>query len=599
MNFLTETPVNIPENPGVYIMKDKNNEILYVGKAINLKKRVSSYFNDGGDGRFQIPALVSKIENIEFIICHNETEALVLEANLVRTHKPPYNLLLKDDKHYPYVKITKASEEFPRILIVRKISADKDIYFGPFTDTTRLRLVVNNLRKILKIRSCNLKISSEKTIRPCLNLAMNLCRAPCNQSINSENYGFFIEQTIKFFQGQRREIISFLECQMDNASQKLEYEKAAAIRDILFGIKKLVHKQSMDFRNPNLCCDVFAVCEQNKYLCFTVMNVRNGNLINQNNKIIPINAWKYDSRAKLIVDYYTTSANEIPKNIVLSQEFVEEEKLLRDFISQKYKSKTFVAKSGYAAKLVKSARMNCQIYLAQVYMNNPDEVLKELANICKLPKIPKTIEAFDISNIGDKFCVAGMINFTNGEPDKSNYRRFKIKTVTGQNDFAMMLEAVTRRLNQLTETEKPFPDLFLIDGGKGQLSAAQKAISQFQNPPMLISLAKKEELIISPYCGNEEIRLEESHPVRRLMQKIRDEVHRFSITYHRKIRGRQFNRTVLEDIKGIGAKKADILLKNFGSVQEISQKSVEDLTKIKEISKKDAENILSEIRNII
>lgn len=594
MKDLSEIIANIPENSGVYIMKS-GDKILYIGKAINLKNRVKQYF-DGSDERLQISALISKVENIEFIVCRNETEALILEANLVRNHKPPYNIMLKDDKHYPYVKITKTTEEFPRILIVRKVENDKNIYFGPFTDTTRLRLVVSSLRKILKIRSCNLKLSSDKKIRSCIDFAMKLCNAPCSQNITAADYGVLIEQAIKFFKGQRKEIVSFIEKEMEYASLNLEFEKAAHLRDILFGIKKLVNKQNIDFRNPNLDCDVFAVCEQRKLLCFTIMNVRNGNLINQNNITMPISAWNYDSRAKLIVDYYTTSANAVPKNIVLGQEFVEEENLIRDFISQKYKSRTFIAKNtGYSAKLVKLAQRNCQIYLAQTYLNNPQEILEELATLCNLPKIPQTIEAFDISNAGDKFCVAGMVHFTNGEPDKSNYRRFKIKSVIGQNDFAMMIEAITRRLSRLRDENKPFPDLLLIDGGKGQLSSAKKAISQFDNPPMLISLAEKFETIISPYTQNPEIQLDESHPVRRLMQRIRDEVHRFAITYHKKIRGKQFNRTILQDIEGIGEKKATILLKKFGSVREISKKSAEELSSIKGISVKDAENILQEL----
>ena len=595
MKNIQETLNNIPENSGVYIMKNADDEILYIGKAINLKSRVKQYF-DGSDERYQITPLVAKVESVEFIVCRNETEALILEANLVRNHKPPYNILLKDDTHYPYVKITKASEEFPRVLIVRKVDNDKNPYFGPFTDTAKLRLVVQSLCKILKIRSCSHNVSSKKTIRPCIDFSMNLCSAPCAQNISAQDYGALIEQAVKFFQGQRREIVSFLENQMAQHSLNLEFEKAAQTRDILFGIRKLVHKQNIDFRNPNLNCDVFAVCEQSKNLCFTIMNVRNGNLINQNNIIIPLAAWGYDSRAKLIVDYYTTSANAVPRNIVLSQEFAEEEDLIRDFIAQKYKSRTFIAKStGYSAKLVSLAQKNCEIYLAQSYRNNPHEVLQELTAICKLPRPPRTIEAFDISNVGDKFCVAGMVRFEDGDPDKANYRRFKIRSIATQNDFAMLTEAITRRLSRLSNENKPFPDLLLIDGGKGQLSAAQKAIVQFENAPMLLSLAEKNETIISPYCDCREVQLNENHPVRRLMQRIRDEVHRFAISYHRQMRGRQFNRTILQDIEGIGEKKAESLLKAFGSAQEIAEKSVEELAAVKGISAKDAERILEEL----
>ncbi|MDR0304776.1 MAG: excinuclease ABC subunit UvrC [Chitinispirillales bacterium] len=598
MENISKTLNNLPQNSGVYIFKDVTEYVLYIGKAVNIKDRVSSYFNSDRDIRFQLPRLVEKIEKIEFIICSNEVEALVLEANLVRRHQPPYNILLKDDKHYPYVKITKSSEEFPRILIVRKISGDDDVYFGPFTDTTMLRFVVSSLKKILKIRNCNMNITSEKTSRPCIDFSMNLCRAPCNQSICREDYFMLIEQAIRFFRGQQKDIIYYIESKMGEFSQVMEYEKAAYMRDILFGIKKLALKQNIDLRNLSLNCDVFAVFEQSKYICFTIMNVRRGNLINQNNRIIPINGWNYDGRAKLIADYYATSANDVPKNIVLSSEFAQDADLIGDFISQKYKSRVFVSKGGYAAKLVKLAEKNCNVYLAQQYINNPAEILEELANVCNLPKIPHTIEAFDISNVGDKFCVAGMVHFYGLNPDKSNYRRFKIKYVEGQNDFAMMNEAIKRRLNQLIDDKKSFPDLLLIDGGKGQLSAAQKAIQEFDNPPMLISLAKKQEIIISPY-RDDEIRFDESHPVRRLMERIRDEVHRFAVTYHRKIRGRQFSRTILQDIKGIGGKKSEILLKKFGSIQEISKKTIEELSGVKGITQNDAQRILSEIKSII
>lgn len=615
MKNINEIISNMPEKPGVYIMKNAKGEILYIGKAINIKNRVKQYFDTSGllpgsDERPQILSLIKKVENIEFIVCRNETEALILEANLVRNHKPQYNILLKDDKHYPYVKITKASEEFPRILIVRKVDADKDVYFGPFTDTTQLRLVVQSLKRILKIRDCNLNLSGKKAARPCIDFAMKLCDAPCIQNISAKDYGMLIEQAIKFFQGQRREIISFIQKQMNEASENMNFERAAQFRDILFGIRKITGKQSIDFRNPNLNCDVFAVCKQRKQICFTVMNVRNGNLINQNNKIIPGDMWSHDSHAKLIVDYYTTSANAVPKNIVLSQEFAEDENLIRDFMTQKYKARTFIAKNtGYSAKLVSLAKRNCEIYLAQTYQNDNQEILRELADICNLPEIPQTIEAFDISNAGDKFCVAAMVHFNGGEPDKSNYRRFKIKTVIGQNDFAMLTEAITRRLSRLYREKRDFPDLLLIDGGKGQLSSAQKAVNAFfksisnenitQKNCMIISLAEKNETIISPYTENPEVQLNEDHPVRRLMQRIRDEVHRFAITYHRQIRGRQFNRTILQDIEGIGEKKAEILLKTFGSVNEISQKSAEELAAVKGITEKDAKNILDELSQII
>lgn len=577
------TLAKLPTTPGVYLYRDSAEKLLYVGKAINLKSRVSSYFSDSHEDRPQIPLMLKKLVSIDWLNCENETEALVLEANLVRQHQPPYNIQLRDDKHYPYIKIT-WQEPFPRLLVVRKVLKDGARYFGPFTDASQIRRATTTLRKLLKIRSCNLKLSPEKIIRPCIDYAMGLCSAPCAQHRTVKEYSDDVTIAQSFFMGKRSEIIALLKEHMLTASNELKFEQAGLHRDRLADLKKLFFRQGVDLRRPGFEADVFAVYEGARYLCFTVMMVRDGVIINQNNRAIKKEGWDIDAKGMLIIDYYTQSANDLPAEVILDSSFDEDAPLIEQWL---YKgSKPIVVtqpKRGDKSKLIERAARSGRTFLSQHYIVDGPQLLEELAKATNLPRVPRTIEAFDISNLGPTFTVAGMVHFADGKPDKSNYRRFKIKGVEGQNDFAMMIEAVSRRLSRLEKENKPFPDLLLIDGGKGQLSSAAKAISHFKNPPMLMSLAKKEELLISPYT-EEPVQLGEGHPVRRLMERIRNEVHRFAITYHRKLRGRQFQKSLVEEVRGIGPKKCEALLKTFGSAQKILEANDTQLLAVEKVS---------------
>lgn len=587
----------IPLVPGVYIFKDEQGNYLYIGKAKELRKRVSSYFRQTHEDRPQIPIMLTKLADLDWIVTESETEALVLESNLVKEHQPPYNIELRDDKHYPYVKITK-QDMFPRILIARKVEKDGSLYFGPFTDVTQVRRVATSLRKLFGIRSCSMKITEETNVRPCLDYSMKLCSGPCEQHISVIDYNDKIDLISKFFQGKRGEIVIRLEEKMLEASKAMQFERAALYRDQLQDIKKIIIKQGVDLRKPDLSCDVFAIYKGEQYLCLTTLIVRNGVIINHNNRIYSAGQWDYDGHGKLIIDYYKQSMDELPEEVLLSSDFSDDSLLIEEWLQkEKTNLKLHVPQRGPKAQLIERASKSGRLYLSQRYITDGPALLKELAHFCNLPRIPKTIEAFDISNLGPTFTVAGMVHFNNGKPDKSNYRRFKIKSVEGQNDFAMMMEAVTRRLTRLQNEEQPFPDLLLIDGGKGQLGAAFKALQNFSEPPMLISLAKKEEILFSIY-KDEPVKLGEGHPVRRLMERIRDEVHRTAITYHRKLRGRKFNHSILEEIPGVGPEKAKLLIKTFGSAQEVASKTIKELVAVKGISEKNAQIILNELQEL-
>ena len=461
-----------PSGPGVYIMKNSSGETIYIGKAVNLKIRVRSYFSDTHEDRPQIPFMLDRLASIDFIATATEPEALILEADLIRLLKPHYNIDLRDDKHFPYLKVT-VREPFPRLIVARKVENDGARYFGPYTDALAVRRIEALAKKIFRLCDCSQALPFGRKKRPCINYAMGRCSGACAGKITPQAYREQVRRLLRFLSGRRTGLLAFLDYRMKKASSNLRFEEAASLRDQIRLIRGA----------PRL----------------------------------------YPAREKL------------------------------------------PGEDG----------------------NGCAELQKALG----LPKVPETIEAFDISNLGGSFCVAGMVRFANGVPDKSGYRRFKIRTVSGQNDFAMIMEAVSRRLTRLHSEQKPFPDLLLIDGGKGQLGAALQALRQFEAPPALAAIAKKEEILYSP--GREEgVRLPAAHPARRLAERVRDEAHRFSVTFHRALRGKQFARSGLEDLPGIGPAKAKLLLRAFGSVKRIKEAGPEKIATIKGFSLKNATTLL-------
>ena len=564
-------------------MKDANSRHLYIGKAVNLRSRVKSYFLDKHRDRFQIPYMLKKIASIEWIATNNETEALILEANLVRKHRPPYNLDLKDDKHYPYLTVT-VNEPFPRLIVVRRVQNDGAMYFGPFTEAGTMRRVMDFAKKIFKIRNCKRKLPPGRTTRPCINYSIYRCSGPCAGNISQEDYRKNVSLLIQFMKGQRRNVISLLKERMVEASEQLEYEKAASLRDQINLIQKAAKLQRVDLKTSQTDFDVFGTKVIRRSVCLCILSFRQGLLLSKRHFILSRQLWDTSAtdREALVLQYYRKALGEPPHEIILPSQTGFNKSLLESWSLQQYGKtvRTIIPKKGVKKDLVSLAEKNARLYLMQKAPKEAESDIRELSQILKLPRVPETIEAFDISNLGGKYAVAGMVHFA---------------TVEGQNDFAMLLEAVNRRLSRLHSEQKGFPDLLLIDGGKGQLSSAAKPLSAFSDPPMIISLAKKEETIFSPYL-KKPIQLPPSHPVRKLVERIRDEAHRWVISYHRTIRGKQFKKSSLENIAGVGQMRAKALLRKFGSVKRIMAAPVEEVAKVKGFSLSLAKKVLEELR---
>jgi excinuclease ABC subunit C len=599
-NQILEQISRFPESSGVYIMKDAEETILYIGKAVNLKSRVRSYFFDTHEDRIHIPVMLEKMDHIEWIATNNETEALILEANLIRKHKPHYNVDLRDDKHYPYLKIT-LQEAFPRLLIVRRVEKDGAKYFGPYTDVRSMRNLVAFAKRIFRLRDCSKKLPLSKEIRPCINYSMKRCSGACANKISQEDYRSDINDLTRFLSGKRNDLIRDFQERMARASADLRFEDAGALRDQIQLIRDASRLQQVDLKLADIDCDVFGLAEGDRNNCLAILNFRDGLLMSSRNFLFKRTTWDLAkaSHENTLLQYYMSSEEPPPAEILIPEGAGLNPEILQSWFDSQFSSRTSISapQKGTKKMLILMAEKNARLYMAQKIPPSASEDIADLQKVLHLPRLPETIEAFDISNLGESFTVAGMVQFKDGIPNKSGYRRYKIKSVEGQNDFAMMMEVVSRRLNRLKEENKPFPDLLLIDGGKGQLNAAFHVLQQFDNPPLIASLAKKEELLFSP-CNPEPVRLPETHPARRLVERIRDEVHRYAITYHRKLRGKQFGRSKLEDLQGIGKVKARLLLKKFGSIKRIKEAGAEQIAQVPGFSKESAENLLVQIDNI-
>ncbi len=582
-----------PESPGVYIMKDESDKVLYIGKAINLRNRVRSYFFDSHEDRAHIPVMLQKLDHIDWIATNNETEALILEANLIRTHQPNYNVKLRDDSHFPYLKVT-VNEPFPRLLVVRKVEKDNARYFGPYTDVRSMRRLAAFAKKIFRLRDCSKQLPLAKHVRPCINYSMKRCSGPCDGKISEEAYRNNVSDLIRFLSGKRNDLIRDLTGSMEKASEEYRFEDAAVLRDQIQLIKDASRLQQVDLKLADTDCDVFGIAEGDRTISLAVLHFRDGLLISSRNYLFKRSTWEFSNtnHDNILLQFYQDQQDNPPPEILLPENGGFEQEILQNWFNQQFASKTnlLIPQKGTKKILVGMAEKNASLYMAQKAPVSAIDDIIDLQKVLCLPKTPEVIEAFDISNLGESFTVAGMVQFKDGMPNKSGYRRYKIRTVDGQNDFAMMMEVVSRRLRRLQEENKPFPDLLLIDGGPGQLSSALDAIRQFQNPPLVASLAKREEILYSP-CVSEPIRLPPTHPARRLVERIRDEVHRYAVTYHRKIRGKQFGRSVLEDVEGIGKKTAQNLLQRFGSLERLKNATVEEIAEINGFSEKKARKL--------
>ena len=578
MSTKLKSPDNLPNKPGVYIMRDDTDTIIYIGKAKNLVKRVKSYFREKLD-RPKTQILMSHFDSLEYIVTNSEKEALILEATLIKKHRPRYNVHLKDDKRYPYVKIT--SESFPRLVITRNVTKD-GIYFGPFTDVGSVKQTVKFLKSLFKIRTCR------NMDGPCLNAQIDLCYAPCDGKISEKEYSEIINKIDLFFQGKYSTIVKNLKEEMAEAAKNEEYEKAAVIRDQIASIEEIMEKQFVDLVDDDLDQDVIAIAPSKNEVVVIIMPIRNGKIVGRDDFLM--SGSQYDSSSEVLfafIQQYYGYNRHIPKQILLDED-IDEKELLEDWLSDLRGNKVHikVPQKGVKLRLVKMARKNAEIIQHQ--KKKMENALIELKKYLKLENLPRVIEGYDISNISGKFAVGSKVSFKDGKPNKKMYKHFKMET-PGPNDFAMMEELLTRRLKMVDRD--PEPDLIVFDGGKGQLGMACGVLDKLDLAHIpIIGLAKEFE---EKYVPNTKrpIIIPKNNKALHLLQQVRDESHRFAITYHRKLRSKNIQASSLDDIAGVGKKRKVALLKEFGTLENIKNASIDDLAKIKGMNQKTAENV--------
>lgn len=574
--------------PGVYVMHDAEGVVIYVGKAKNLKNRVSQYFRSSPKPS-KVQAMVDNIDDFEYFITASEMDALALESNLIKKYQPFYNILLKDGKQFPYIKIN-IKDPYPRLEIVRKVKKDGAKYFGPYFAGLDAREIVKTINSAFKIRTCSLKITdTSKAKRECLNYSMGLCSAPCTKRISPQEYRREIDKVVNFLNGNDEEIEQILTQKMKNASDNENFEQAIILRDRLKMVEKLKSRIVANLPK-NVDKDVFAYHSNGLSGVICVMVVRGGKILGVIN--YPCFDAELEERQTLfnfIMQYYQNMA--VAGEIISSHE-IPDQALLENYFGKKI---NFISNPhGINKRLLEMADENAEEYLEKyiekekIKYNNTMGAIKELKDKLNLKNLPRRMECYDISNISGTNQVCSMVVFKNGEACKKDYRKFKIKKVKGANDFASLQEALSRRLERLKEGRgesfKEKPDLIVIDGGKGQLSAVNEILSEYDFGIDLISLAKKQEEVFVTE-SLQPIILKKGSVELRLLQRLRDEAHRFAITFHRQVRQKQQTHSELDDIPGVGPKKRDLLLNIFGTSEKIKGSSVEELESVKGINK--------------
>ena len=579
MTCKIEDARKLPDSPGVYLMKDRENNVIYVGKAASLRNRVSQYFREQDSPKTRM--LVRNIEDFEYIATGTEVEALVLESNLIKEHAPRYNVRLRDDKQYPFIKITK--EEYPRICITRRREPDGAQYFGPYPGSKAVREVIK-LASALGIRRCKKKIPC----RPCLNYHIKQCAAPCLGEVTRDEYMEIIKNTASFLKGKQNDFIRSLAEKMNELSKMQEYEAAARIRDQLNALQELSQKQRVNTAGKKEQ-DIIAYAISNRACSLQVFHISEGKLKGRHTfSLDTADSDEKEVISSFIKQYY--QGIEPPEEIIISIELPDDSISL--WLSEKG-SRLKNPMNHVEKDLMNLAMENARMLLDQQMLaeeKSKSETLSILQKALALPSIPSIIEAFDISNISGTDSVGSLVSFENGIPDKKNYRRFKIKTIEGADDFAMMGEVISRAYSRRREEGKRMPDLILIDGGPGQLNAAIKAVSGLGMKLNLAAIAKQFEYIFIPERTAPVILLRDS-PARLLLQKIRDEAHRFALAYHRTLRAKKLRISALDEINGIGEKKKNLLIKYFGSIEELKKVAITEIEKVPGINKKNAEDI--------
>jgi excinuclease ABC subunit C len=604
----------LPDKPGVYLMKNSLGEIIYVGKAKILKNRVRQYFQNSAAHSEKVKAMVKNISEFEYIITDSEREALILECNLIKKYRPRYNILLKDDKYYPFIKIT-TNEDFPRVFMTRTHVKDGNKYFGPYPDYSAVYETIDLIRKIFPLRNCKRSITEKGEVtRPCLNYHINLCKAPCGRLISKEDYGKIVTEVADLLSGRDSEIVKRLKIEMEKAAEELEFEKAAACRDKINAVNKIVERQKIitsSFEDE----DFISISSDEKDTCAQVFFVREGKVMGREHYILEDTAGEEPSEiiAQFVKEFYGGTPF-IPKNIYVSD--IADSELLEDWLTSKRGSKVLIKipkkgdKKQFVELVEKNARMTLEQFKLKLIRDKEihNEALKDLADILGLEELPHRIEAFDISNIQGVDSVGSMIVFEKGKPKNSDYRRFKIKSVKGANDYDSMREILQRRFKHGLEEIKNiqdrnlvlskgkfcvFPDLILMDGGKGQVNIALEVLKEFNIEIPVCGMVKDDRHNSRGIIyNNMEMLIKPNSNVMQLITRIQDEVHRFAITYHRSLRDRRILHSVLEDIPNVGEKRRKELLMKFGNIENIKNAGFEQLIETPSIDSKAAQSII-------
>lgn len=607
----------LPNKPGVYIMHDKDDTILYVGKAVNLHNRVRSYFKENIGRGPQIDKMVSLIARFEYIVTDSELEALILENNLIKEHAPKYNTLLKDDKTYPYIKVT-LGEEYPRVVMVRRMKKDKARYFGPFTNGG-VRETIDLINKLYLLRTCNRRLPRDfGKERPCLNYHINQCCAPCQGGVSQEEYAQRIERAIEFLNGKHQQVVKELKEKMQDASERMDFEEAIRCRDLIESIRKVSETQKMS-DNIGEDKDIIALALDGNEAVVQVFFLRNGKLIGREHfYMMQIEEPSADKILTSFVKQFYAGTPFIPREIML-QEHIEDMELVENWLTGKKGARVHlrVPLKGAKEKLVDLAARNAQLVLSQDRERIRREegrtigAVKEIEELLGIGPLTR-MEAFDISNISGFANVGSMVVYEKGKPKRSDYRKFRMKTVAGPDDYACMEEVLTRRFRhgleekrELLETEgdesfgsfTKFPDLLLMDGGRGQVNVALQVLDTLGIRIPVCGMVKDDNhRTRGLYFNNVELPIDRSSEGFKLITRIQDEAHRFAITYHRSLRSKAQVHSVLDDIPGVGPNRRKALMKHFKSIEELQNAGVETLLEVPGITANVAESIYSFFR---
>jgi excinuclease ABC subunit C len=603
----------LPAKPGVYLMHDEKDEIIYVGKAVVLKNRVRQYFQSSRNLTPKIRQMVSHIKYFEYIITDSELEALVLECNLIKEYNPKYNTMLKDDKSYPYIKVT-TQEDYPRVLFARNMKRDKNKYFGPYTSAGAVKDTIDLIQKIYKIRTCSRSLPRDiGKERPCLYYQMKQCKAPCQGYISKEEYGKAIQDVIGFLNGEYKEVLSYLEQKMKAAAEEMEFEQAAQYRDLMKSVEHISNKQKINSAGLE-DRDIIAIAKAREESVVAMFFVRDGKLLGREHFHMQhsLETSRTEVMTEFVKQFYAGTPY-LPREILLECE-IEETQMIEEWLSAKkgHKVRILVPQRGQKARLVDMAARNAVNILKmdsekmRMEEKRTTGAVKEIEQLIGISGL-KRMEAYDISNISGFQTVASMVVYENGRPKKRDYRKFKIQSVQGPDDYKSMEEVLTRRfLHGKQEREQmlkkkqnleygsftKFPDLLLMDGGKGQVNVAERVLNELNLHIPVCGMVKDDNhRTRGLYYQNEEILFPPKSEAFRLITRIQDEAHRFAIEYHRELRSKASVHSVLDDIPGVGPKRRKILMKHFKDVSKIREASIEELASIEGIPHTQAEKI--------